>query len=272
MIKLGIFGDQRVAHSLSPRMHGAVMRARGLEGVYLPFCLEASQLPAALAGIQALGFTGVNVTVPHKEAVAALLPTLSPIAALLGAVNTVLVGPQGMEGHNTDLEGFTVALERAGLGGATGPALVVGAGGAARAVVAGLKQRGHDPIWVAGRDPAKVKTLTDQVGGQPASLPEAPDLARQAQLLVNVSSVSSPAEGPALAALAQGLRLPAGRLVVDINYGRQENFWARLASAQGLAFMDGLPMLVLQARASFALWTGLEPSAEEFFAALEMEA
>lgn len=269
MMLLGILGDQRVAHSLSPAMHNAVLAEMGLEGSYLPFAVEPAQLGAAVAGVRALGLAGVNVTVPHKEAAAALADDLSPQAAALGAVNTLVLQDGVLQGHNTDVGGFAQALDSAGFAAAGCRALVLGAGGAARAVVKALLDLGAARVAVAGRSLARVERLTKELGGEALDLAQGGRRASQAELIVNASSVSSPAESPEMAAYAAGLELGGGcRLLVDLNYGRTQNFWAGLAAAAGVPFQDGLAMLACQARLSFNLWTGLEAPLASFQRAL----
>lgn len=273
MILLGVISDERAAHSLSPAMHNAVLAELGLAGVYLPFAVEPAQLPAAVAGLRALGMTGVNVTVPHKEAAAALADRLTPPAAALGAVNTLVLRDGVLEGHNTDVGGFVQALGLAGFAPGGRRCLVLGAGGAARAVVQALREAGAASVQVAGRNLRRVEALTERLGGQPLDLVQASERAGQAELIVNATSVSSPSESLAMAAFASMLRLSGRcRLVMDINYGRQENIWARLAETSGAAFCDGLSMLACQARQSFFIWTGREVPLASFQGALERAA
>jgi len=251
-------------------MHNAVLAELGLDGVYLPFAVQPDQLAAALAGLRALGLTGVNVTVPHKEAAAALAEELTPQAAALGAVNTLALRRGVLEGHNTDVDGFAQALGQAGFAAGGRRCLVLGAGGAARAVVQALHEQGAASVQVAGRSPRRARALTERLGGEPLDLAQAAAVAGQAELIVNATSVSSPAESPAMAAFALGLCLDSRcGLVMDINYGRAENIWARLAAASGAAFCDGLAMLACQARLSFFIWTGREVPLASFQRALE---
>ncbi|MCB2187738.1 MAG: shikimate dehydrogenase [Deltaproteobacteria bacterium] len=267
---LGVMGDQRVRHSLSPLMHNRVLAGRGLAGVYLAFAVEPAQVGPAIAGMRALGLAGLNVTVPHKQAVIPFLDALAPEAARLGAVNTIVPQPDGrLKGHNTDLGGFLAALaEHHGDPRGQG-AVVTGAGGAARAVVAALAGAGASPLYLLARDPAKSQALARELGGEARPWGELAPLVAACPLLVNATAVSAPAESPALAAQVEGLTLPAGGLVLDLNYGRPVNFWRQLAARSGAAFADGLAMLAQQARLSFTLWTGVEATAAEFRQPLE---
>lgn len=262
-----VIGDARVAKSLSPVMHNAALRAHGIDGVYLALAVEPRRVGEAVAGIRALGLAGVNVTVPHKQAVIPHLDALDPLAARLGAVNTIVNQDGTLAGHNTDLPGLIWALGRAGCDLAGVECLVVGAGGAARAVVLGLAQAGAR-VTIAARRVEQAQALAAELGGEGAALAACAPLAAAAGLIVNASAVSDPAEGPELAELAVGWNLAACRLVLDINYGRRVNLWRQLAQGAGAAFMDGRPMLAAQAAMSFALWTGLNPDPAAFLAAL----
>lgn len=269
MIRLAVIGDQRVTHSLSPRMHSAVLKEEGLEGSYQAIPLEAVELGPFLGGLARNGFAGVNVTVPHKQAVLPFLGRLDEEAAALGAVNTIVVRGALLEGGNTDCPGFAQALTETGYAASGRPALVVGAGGAARSVVLALARLGAAPLWVAARRPAQAQALCADLGGEAINMDQAALAAKDARLLVNAASASSPAESPELAAWA--LALDASRLeqVMDINYGRNDNFWARLAQARGARFADGLSMLAHQAALSFTRWTGRPVAGARFLAALK---
>lgn len=267
-LSLGIIGDERVAHSLSPRMHNAIMKRRGITGAYVPFPVESAVVGQAVAGIRALGIVGVNVTVPHKKAVMDHLDQLSDTAQRAGAVNTILRRNKTLEGHNTDVGGFIDALGRTGFDMAGKTALVIGAGGAARAVLLALQALEPKRVALTGRDPDKVEPLAEETYAAPLPWDELPHAAGEAELIVNATAVSSPDESPKLAALAGKMEAGPCGLVFDLNYGRRENFWQDLAQRRGSIFIDGLPMLASQARRSFTIWTGIEAPAEEFFQAL----
>jgi shikimate dehydrogenase len=151
MMLLAVLGDERVGRSLSQLMHNAVLKAHGLMGQYLALKVHPGEVGEAVRGLKALGFMGANVTVPHKQAVVPYLSTLSDLAHQLMAVNTIVVKDGLLAGHNTDVGGFLTALERSGQTPQGQSALVVGCGGAARAVVLGLRLGGAARILVAGR-------------------------------------------------------------------------------------------------------------------------
>ncbi|MDY6850735.1 MAG: shikimate dehydrogenase [Thermodesulfobacteriota bacterium] len=267
-LSLGIIGDKRVAHSLSPRMHNAIMKRRGITGAYVPFPVESAVVGSAVAGIRALGINGVNVTVPHKKAVMDHLDQLSDTAQRAGAVNTILRRNKTLEGHNTDVGGFIDALEQTGFDVAGKTALVAGAGGAARAVLLALQALEPKRVILTGRDQNKVEPLAKEMLAVPLPWTELTHAAGEAGLIVNATAVSSPDESPELAALVGKMEAGPRGLIFDLNYGRRENFWQDLAQRRGSIFLDGLPMLANQARRSFAIWTGIEAPVEEFFQAL----
>jgi shikimate dehydrogenase len=261
---LGIISDRRAWRSLSPLMHRAALSGAGLRGDYIALAVNENDLAPAVAGLWALGFSGVNITVPYKQLVIPWLEALSPQAASVGAVNTLVRGKSGFVGHNTDVSGFQRAA-----GEMPGSIALVGAGGAARAALAALPNRRIDLL---GRDPGKIRALTRELNaaraqGTGAVIAHAPLPSGFAcDWLINATSASSPAESPQLAAWAKTLRPRRG--VFDCNYGRADNFWQALAQRAQIPFQDGLNMLAFQARDSFQLWTGMDMPAEIFKQAL----
>ena len=266
----GVMGDKRVKNSLSPQMHNYVLKKNGLPGEYTFFALEAAEVGQAIHEFKAQGLAGVNVTVPHKQAVIPHLDAISPEAKALGAVNTIAPQKGGLMGHNTDVGGFADAVEqRPGVRLLGCRALVFGAGGAARAVVYALKDRGAKNIWVAGRDVQKASAMAEGLGADGVSLDAARELAQNAQLIVNTTSVSTPIESAPMAKLAAQLMPgPECSQIMDLNYGRDLNFWADLARRHGIPFQDGLYMLAAQARLSFKIWTGKSLPLEDYLEGL----
>jgi shikimate dehydrogenase len=237
-------------------MHQAALAQAGLFGYYLPLRLESADLKAAVLGLAALGFQGLNVTAPHKETIAPFLASLSKEAETIGAVNTLLSSPDGYVGYNTDAKGFAAAYLHNPPG---QKALVFGAGGAARAVIQALKSK-NLAVVVAARNPEAALKLAQRFEETAITLD---DLAKAPPfpVVVNASSASYPADLNPLPKVT----VAADGLVVDINYGRSDNYWTSLAKASGARFEDGLGMLAHQARLSFNLWTkedlGLSPFA-----------
>ncbi|CAO0821951.1 Shikimate dehydrogenase (NADP(+)) [Desulfarculales bacterium] len=272
MILLAVIGDQRVAKSLSPAMHNAALKARGLEGHYLALAVRPDDVGEAMRGLKALGFAGANVTVPHKQTVVPYLETLSDLARELGAVNTIVVQNGVLQGHNTDVGGFLEALNSAGCSPGGMKILVVGAGGAARAVVLALRLAGAAWVQVASRRLDQAQALCRKLGGQALGLEDLAGALAQAELVVNVSAASNPQESPELAALLAGLAPEPGcRLVADLNYDRPQNIWRDLADRGGGPFQDGRVMLAAQAALSFNMWIDQKASAQEFYTALPVE-
>jgi shikimate dehydrogenase len=234
-------------------MHRNALALSGLRGSYLPFHVEADDLGTVLPALRTLGFTGLNVTVPLKESVMPHLSTLTEEARRIGAVNTLLRGPSGWEGFNTDAPGFAEAFVK-DLDPC--PVLVLGAGGAARAVMHALLTLGFEPC-VSARRAEKARALATEFSVAYRSTVEtAPwqDFGGPWPVVVNALSASSPGE---LGQDPPGPRIESGGLMADLNYGRDDNWFKAHARKQGAAFRDGLQMLACQARLSFIRWTGL---------------
>jgi shikimate dehydrogenase len=249
-----------ISHSLSPRLHGFWLREHAISGAYLPLAVSAEQLRPAIAGLSALGFRGCNVTVPHKEAVMLLMDEVSETARRIRAVNTVVVREDGrLFGDSSDGPGFLQALnEEAPSWPHERPAVVLGAGGAARAVVDALHQAGVTEIRVINRTPAKAERLAGDLGlnlrvytwGQ-ASLALV-----GAGLLVNTTSLGMTGQ-PELRLDLDGLPLDA--VVFDIVYKPLETALLKRAALRGHPCVGGLGMLMHQAVPGFAAWFGTTP-------------
>lgn len=254
-MKLGLVGHP-VAHSLSAAMHTAALRAVGIPGSYTLLDTPPADLAGRMQQVRA-GFRGVNVTIPHKEAVMAYLDQVQPEARAIGAVNTV-VNEQGLlVGYNTDAGGFLAGLEEAQLPFAQTRATVLGAGGAARAVVYALLQVGCT-VTIANRTAGRAQQLAQQLGCQwvAEGSPGFAAVVQSAELLVNTTSVGL--KDPYTSPLPQGL-LPQGGVVVDIVYNPAVTRLMTDAQAAGLPVLGGLPMLVWQGALAFERWTGVKP-------------
>lgn len=251
-----------VAHSRSPRIHGYWLEEKGIDGAYLPLAVRPEALGAALAGLPALGFRGCNLTAPHKEAALAHMASLSETARRIGAVNTVTVGDDGaLHGDNTDGFGFIGHLRQEAPGWNSGaPVAMLGAGGAARAVVDVLKAEEVREIRVANRTQARVRALAEAAGDTLRALPweEREAALEGCGLLVNTTQLGQRGK-PALDLDLR--RLPAGAVVYDLVYAPLETELLRAARARGNVAVDGLGMLIHQARPGFAAWFGAEAEA-----------
>ena len=256
-----------VEHSVSPAMHNAAYAALGLDWCYLPFPVPPDSLPEAIAGVRALGLAGVNVTVPHKEALLPLMDELTPAAAAVGAANTVIVQDARLIGHNTDAGGFLRALREAGCEPVGIPALVLGAGGAARAVVYALLEAGAE-VTILNRTVARAVALVRDlsrgvdgaVGAAPLGLDALRALAPRARLVVNATSVGMWRAGGAEADVSpwpEALPFPVDALAYDLVYNPRETAFMRQARAVGARAVNGLGMLVHQGAEAFERWTGV---------------
>jgi shikimate dehydrogenase len=254
---VAIIGDP-VAHSRSPAMHNAAFRALRLDWVYVPFHVDAAAVRDAIRAVRALRLAGLNVTVPHKEAVVRHLDTVSAAARRIGAVNTVVNRGGALHGENTDVIGFVRALREAGAAVRNRHAIVIGAGGSARAVLAGLAEAGAARITLANRTVARARALGHRFGGAvpitATGLDALNDRERLADAAVVINATSlglSRAPFPALSYAAT----PPSCLFFDLLYGRETEFLRRARGARR-SVRDGREMLVQQGACAFRLWTG----------------
>jgi shikimate dehydrogenase len=250
-----------IGHSLSPRLHGYWLRRYGLDGAYVPLPVSPERLEEALRALPALGFRGVNLTVPHKEKALAVVDRASPAARRIGAVNTVVVGEGGeLFGDNTDGFGFLANLAdgRAGWRAQTGPAVLLGAGGSTRAVAVALLEAGVPELLLVNRTRSRAEALAGELGErvQVRGWQER-DLALDgAALLVNTTSLGMAHQPPLEIALDA---LPQSAVVTDIVYVPLETPLLAAARTRGHAVVDGLGMLLHQGRPGFHAWFGVDP-------------
>lgn len=254
-----------ITHSWSPLMHAAAYRETGLDAHYLPLAVRPERLEEALIGASALGFSGLNVTVPHKAALLPFLAEVSDEARLIGAVNTLARRGEAWAGFNTDARGFVRSLEEEGVPLRAARVVLLGTGGASRAVVVGLAGAGVAEITLIARRPEAAESLCREFAAAfPCSLRHATFDASlettfaQAALLVHGTSATL---GPAdeVRAFVDTLplhALPAGSAVVDLVYRPRETLLLRRARERGLQGVDGLGMLLHQGALAFELWTG----------------
>ena len=264
-----ILSDERVYGSKSPVMFSRVFQRVGIQAVYVPFRIHPEHIGQALQSLKILNIAGANVTVPFKEKVIPHLDVLSEGATIIGAINTIVRNGDSLKGYNTNAIGFMDALNDAGFEVAGKSALVFGTGGAAKAVVFMLNWLKAGTIRVAGRSADKTARICNRFEVQECSLEELLQQPAAVDIVVNATSVSSPQESPELAALTQKLQLPGCRLMLDLNYGRRQNFWQDMARSKSIRFVDGLPALAFQARRTFALWTKVQVDPAEFLNALK---
>jgi shikimate dehydrogenase len=258
-----------VSHSRSPQMQGAAFAAAGIDAVFVACPAPPETLEAALAGAHALGFRGLNVTVPHKEAAARACETLDEVAARCGAANTLVRTATGWRGTNTDAPATAELLAAAGVGRGT-RALLLGAGGAARAAAWALLSLGAE-VGVAARRTDAAEALCRDLAGaggagalaEPVPWDDVEEASRAAAVVVNATSVGLPGKPGALPPLA----LHAGQLACDFVYG--DTAFAALARTAGARLVSGEAILVRQGELAFQHWTGRAPPAGVMAAALE---
>ena len=254
-----------VAHSLSPRLHGYWLEHYKIDGAYIPMPVAPNDFEGALKALPKLGFAGVNLTVPHKEAALALADTADDLARRLGAANTLMFKADGqIEAHNTDGYGFIENLRdhEPHLNIDEAPAVVIGAGGSARAVVAALSDAGAPEVRVVNRTKARAEALKRDLGGPVTVIDwEArADALEGAGLLVNATTQGMRGQPTLELALDA---LPKQARVTDLIYAPLDTPLLVEAKARGHRTIDGLGMLLHQARPGFTAWFGVEPRIDD---------
>lgn len=257
-----------IGHTLSPVMHNASFAALGLDAVYLAFDVHPDRVLGVLDAMRAMGFGGVNLTIPHKEVAFRGLGQLDPSAQLLGAVNTVQFTTLGLVGHNTDGHGFLRAVAEAfGRGPAGDHVYVLGTGGAGRAVALMCAQAGAKSVRVHDVDAARVDRLVQEIRKRfPAVAVEAGGDPAAADLVVQCTPVGMK-DGDASPLPAAKFR--AGQRAFDLIYHKPETPFMRAAKAGGAQAANGLGMLLHQGGRAFEIWTGGAPRVDAMRAALE---
>lgn len=250
-----------VGHSRSPRLHGWWLDHYGVDGAYLPLPVRPEDFERVLRCLPAMGFAGANVTVPHKEAALRAVDRVDPVARRIGAVNTLVIAADGtIEGRNTDAYGFLENLRRGcpGWSPQAGPAVVIGAGGASRAVCAALVDAGIPELRLINRSVKRAASLAEDIGGPITVMAweKRSDGLADAALLVNTTTLGMAGAPPLDLDLAD---LPPAAVVNDIVYVPLRTPLLAAAAARGNAVVDGLGMLLHQARPGFEAWFGIRP-------------
>lgn len=249
-----------IAHSRSPRLHGFWLRQHDIDGAYLPLAIAPEKLESAVLGLRDAGFRGLNVTIPHKEAVMALCDRVDETAQRIGAVNTLVFEGEMILGSNTDAFGFIENL-KAGAAGhdlTAAPGLLLGAGGAARAVAVALLDAGLPELLICNRSPERAEALAAALGTKAKALPWSARAEALSDLGLLVNSTSLGMSGHPPLDLSLDL-LPASALVTDLVYTPLETPLLAAAKTRGCAVVDGLGMLLHQARPGFRAWFGVDP-------------
>lgn len=261
---VGVIGDP-VSHSLSPLLHNTAFAVLGLDWVSVGFPVPAGAVAGALDGMRALRIAGLSVTMPHKAAVAELVDERTPVAEQLNAVNCVRRSGDRLVGDNTDGAGFLAGLRRgAALDPGNRRTMVIGAGGAARAVVLALAGAGAAEVVVVGRTPARAEAAAALAGarGKVGSAADASGM----DLVVDATPVGMGGLA-AGAPLVDAALLGPGQVAVDLVYHPPVTAWLATAAARGATVVGGLGVLVHQAESQLAAWTGAAPPVEAMWEA-----
>ncbi|MGB0554569.1 MAG: shikimate dehydrogenase [Alphaproteobacteria bacterium] len=249
-----------ISHSRSPMLHGYWLEEYGIDGAYLPFPVAPENIEAALRALPKLGIGGTNLTVPHKEAALHICDRVDDVARRIGAVNTVVVESDGtLLGSNTDAFGFLENIKsESDWQSADGSAVILGAGGAARAVVAALLEDGVQDIRIVNRTCKRAEQLASEFAGGCTVIPwdRRDDSLEDAALLVNTTTLGMTGQAELEISLK---KLPASAIVNDIVYVPLQTPLLQNAATRGNTIVDGLGMLLHQARPGFAAWFGKQP-------------
>lgn len=258
MIRAGVIGDP-VKHSRSPVIHGHWLKLHGIAGRYEAIHVPAGTAPDFFAGLVASGLAGCNVTVPHKEDAFQAMDVLSPTAARIGAVNTVWIDNGRLHGDNSDVYGFLANLDDRVPGwDKGGKAAVIGAGGAARAIVHSLLERGFDRVDIINRTASRAEELASHFGGKVsgAGFEALEDVLSGAAMIVNTTTLGMDGAGGDAIDLSPA---PLEAFVTDIVYTPLVTPFLAAARARGMKTADGLGMLLHQAVPGFERWFGVRP-------------
>jgi shikimate dehydrogenase len=254
-----------IGHSRSPLLHGHWLKRHGIKGYYVPVGLRLPDFETGVRALRKIGFRGFNVTIPYKETILAMADGVTDRAALIGSANTIVIRPDGtLWADNTDGYGFLASIRssfpewRASYG----PALVLGAGGAARSVVQALLSDGAPEVRIANRTRQRASSLRDHFGAKVVIVDwnRASDACAGAATIVNTTSLGMVGQ-PELAMRLDAA--PHGALVTDLVYAPLETGLLRQARARGLPTVDGLGMLLHQAVPGFEKWFGIRPEVDD---------
>ncbi|MEH6629439.1 MAG: shikimate dehydrogenase [Halopseudomonas aestusnigri] len=253
-----------ISHSKSPRLHGYWLENLSVDGAYLPLAIDPAQFDETLRGLSNAGFQGVNVTVPHKEAALKFCDEVDPLAKRIGAVNTIVFKNGRSLGSNTDAFGFIENLRQNSthLNFGTAKVVVLGAGGAARGVIVALQDAGVSEILLVNRTIRRSEVLADDLSAsqnckiQVCEWEKRNEILSGADLLVNTTSLGMAGQPPLELDLSA---LPLNAVVTDIVYAPLITPLLEMARSRGNQIVDGLGMLLHQARPGFEAWFGEKP-------------
>lgn len=257
----GVIGDP-ISQTLSPSMHNAAFNHLGLSAKYLPFHVTPGQLSQAIEGVRGLGVAGLNVTIPHKVSVMNLLDEIDPLAMRIGAVNTIVNENGKLIGYNTDGAGYVSSLKHitAERNLEEHSILIVGAGGAARAIYYTLLEEGVKKVAIANRTIETAKQLIQSNNTNVMSLSDAEDVVDDYDIIINTTSIG-------MYPFLENMPIQLGKIkektiVSDIIYNPIETKWLKQARKLGAQTQNGIDMFVFQGALAFEKWTGIYPSVE----------
>ena len=248
-----------IAHSRSPRLHGHWLQRYGIDGHYVPLQIAPEDFAKSLKILPKMGFAGVNVTIPHKEAALALADIATPLARRIGAANTLTFTAQGIEADNTDAHGFTWNILDTAPDWTPRCVAVIGAGGASRAVIAALQDRGATEIRLTNRSPDRARHLAAEFGATAVPWAARESMLEGCDTLVNATSLGMNGQPPLALKLDV---LPQTAIVNDLVYSPLETPLLASARARGNPAIDGLGMLLHQAAPGFQRWFGVTPTVD----------
>ena len=256
---LGVIGHP-IEHSLSPLMHNAALAEMGADFVYLPFAIAPESLARAITGFAAIGLQGFSITIPHKQTIVPLLNEVSKVAQAIGAVNTVWRTEQGWSGTNTDVEGFLAPLRSMQRDWSQSVVVILGNGGAARAVVAGCVELGCAEIYIVGRDAQRLEAFSQSwnpsFGLQVYPWETLPKVLPRADLLVNATPIGmSPHIEKSPLSSAEVDQLKAGVIAYDLIYTPNPTLFLQQVGDRGGVVINGLEMLIQQGAIALKIWT-----------------
>ncbi len=264
-----ILSDERAFRSKSPTLFNAVFKKIGISAAYVPLKVMPDQLGAAMQGLRTLNFSGANITIPYKSLVIPHINILSEGANIVGAVNTIIRNGNELKGYNTNAIGFMDTLEESGFDATGKKALIFGSGGSARAVIFILNWLRADAIDIAGRNAKRVENIISKIGGTATTLALLDQNPSQAEIIVNTTPISSPEDSPPFHEFIRRQSFQSCRLIIDLNYGRKNNFWEQKARELDIPFIDGLTPLAHTARRTLILWTRVDIPPAEFMKVLK---
>lgn len=259
-----IIGDERAFRTKSPPMFNAILKRIGISASYIPLKVFPEKIGEAMQSLRVLNIDGANVTIPHKSSVIPYMNILSEGANIIGAVNTITRNGNELKGYNTNAIGFMDTLEEEGVDVTDKKALVFGSGGAARAVVFILNWLRSASIEISGRNTLRVKDITTKIGGQGTHLEALSQTPPTAHIVINTTPISSAEDSPEFTRFLDRQQFNDCEIILDLNYGRENNIWEKKARELGVPFIDGLRPLAHSARRTLLLWTRVDVDPSEF--------